>query len=161
MKVVQSLALAGLLALGAAPLTATAQDSSYIRVPNEDPEMAEARAKARATLPQFWEKMDKPGPGEEGFALKVGIPYGGNSSEHIWTSKIERKDGKIFGVIDNVPRDVKTIRLGQRIEIADARISDWMYRRSGKIVGGYTIRPLLKRMPPDEAARFRAMLAEP
>jgi len=150
-----------MFALGALPPTATAQDSSYIRVPNEVPEMADAKAKARATLSRFWEKMDKPGPDEEGFALKVGIPYGGNNSEHIWTSYIERKDGRIFGVIDNVPRDVKTIRVGQRIEIADAQISDWMYRRAGKIVGGYTIRPLLKRMPPEEAARFRAMLAEP
>lgn len=161
MKVLQSLALAGLLALGAAPLTATAQDSSYIRIPNEDPEMTGARAKARATLPQFWDKMAKPGPEENNFSLKVGFPFGTNNAEHMWLKDIERRDGKLFGTINNVPRDVKTVRAGQRVEIDEMRISDWMYHRSGKIVGGHTIRPLIKRMPPADAARYRDMLAEP
>jgi hypothetical protein len=29
------------------------------------------------------------------------------------------------------------------------------------MVGNYTMRPLLKRMPPQDAARYRAMLADP
>ena len=60
-----------------------------------------------------------------------------------------------------MPRDAKTIRLGQRIEVADTQISDWLYMRSGKMVGNYTLRPLLKRMPPKDAERYRAMLADP
>jgi uncharacterized protein YegJ (DUF2314 family) len=53
------------------------------------------------------------------------------------------------------------VRLGQRIEIGEAQISDWMYIRSGKMVGNHTLQPLLKRMPPQDAARYRAMLADP
>lgn len=159
-KVLQSLALAVLLGLTASSAT-LGQDHRYIKVPNEEPEMAEAKAKARATLDQFWEKLDKPGPEDQGFALKVSIPYGRNNTEHIWTKDVERKDGKVFGVINNVPRDAKTIQLGQRIEIGDAQISDWMYMRAGKMVGNYTLRPLLKRMRPQDAARYRAMLADP
>ena len=71
------------------------------------------------------------------------------------------KGGKISAVINNVPRDVKTVRLGERIEVAYAQISDWMYMRAGKIVGNFTMRPLLKRMPPQDAARYRTMLADP
>lgn len=159
-RILASLMLAILLAF-AAVAPALAQDSSYIKVPNEEPEMAEAKARARATLRQFWDTMASPAAGESGFALKVAIPYGANSSEHIWTKDVERKDGKIFGVINNVPRDVKSVRLGQRIEIGEAQISDWMYMRSGKMVGNHTLRPLLKRMPPQDAARYRAMLADP
>ena len=96
-----------------------------------------------------------------GFAIKVALAYGRNNTEHIWTKDIERKDGKISAVINNVPRDVKTVRLGERIEVADAQISDWMYMRAGKIVGNFTMRPLLKRMPPQDAARYRTMLADP
>jgi hypothetical protein len=33
--------------------------------------------------------------------------------------------------------------------------------RAGKMVGNYTMRPLLKRMPLNDAARYRAMLADP
>ena len=144
-----------------APAAAMAQDSSYIKVPNEDQEMNEAKDKARASLAHFWQKLANPGPDETGFAIKVALPYGGNNTEHIWTRDIERKDGKISAVINNVPRDVKTVCLGQRIEVADTQISDWMYMRAGKIVGNYTMRPHLKRMSPQDAARYRAMLADP
>jgi uncharacterized protein YegJ (DUF2314 family) len=154
--------IAGVLFLAfAAPGTAPAQDSSYIKLPNADPKMEAAKAKARATLAQFWEKLERPGPGEEGFALKVSLPYSPRDTEHIWTKDVERKDGRITGVINNRPRDVKTVRLGQRIEISEDQISDWMFIRNGKMVGNYTLRPLLERMPPAEAARYRAMLEEP
>jgi uncharacterized protein YegJ (DUF2314 family) len=142
----------------AAPAAVLAQDS---KVPNEDQEMNEAKDKARASLEHFWEKFTNPGPDDTGFAIKVALPHGRNNTESIWTKDIERKDGKISAVINNVPRDVKTVHLGQRIEVAEAQISDWMYMRAGKIVGNYTMRPLLKRMPPQDAARYRTMLADP
>jgi uncharacterized protein YegJ (DUF2314 family) len=131
-----------------------------INVPNADPEMAAAQAKARATLQQFWMAYNDPGPADEGFALKVAIPYGCNNSEHVWTDRIEVEAGKITGVVGNEPRYARAIRSGQRIEIAEGRVSDWMFMRAGKIVGNHTMRPLLKRMPPAEAARYRAMFLE-
>lgn len=160
MRVLQVAASALFVAIAAAG-EAQAQDSSYIKVPNRDPAMEDAKAKARATLPQFWAKLERPGPGEEGFSLKVALPYSPRDTEHIWTKDVERKDGKITGVINNRPRDVKTVRLGQRIEIREEQISDWMFMRSGKMVGNYTLRPLLGRMPPADAARYRAMLEDP
>lgn len=33
--------------------------------------------------------------------------------------------------------------------------------RDGKMHGNYTMRPLLKTMPADEAAQLRSLLAEP
>jgi uncharacterized protein YegJ (DUF2314 family) len=139
---------------------ATAQDSSYVTLPNEDPEMEEAKAMARSTLPSFWSKLANPAPGEERFALKVALPFGENNTEHIWTKDIERRNGKVSVVINNVPRDVKDVAIGQRIEVDESQISDWMFARRGKIVGNYTMRPLLKRIPPQDAARYRAMLED-
>jgi uncharacterized protein YegJ (DUF2314 family) len=160
MRLVPLLGAAAVLAF--APTGATqAQDSSYIKIPNRDPAMEAAKAKARTTIGQFWEKLERPGPGEEGFALKVALPYNPRDSEHIWTKDVERRDGKITAVINNRPRDVKTVRLGQRIEIREDQISDWMFMRNGKMVGNYTLRPMLERMPPADAARYRAMLEEP
>jgi uncharacterized protein YegJ (DUF2314 family) len=144
------------------PMVAGAQEQPrVVTVPEKDPAMAVAISQGRATLSRFWQALEKPGPGEYEFALKVGLPTGNGGAEHIWTNLIERRDGKIFGTINNVPKNLKDIRLGQRIEIPEPLISDWMYRRSGKIVGGYTIRALLPRLPSHEAAQLRAMLAEP
>jgi uncharacterized protein YegJ (DUF2314 family) len=139
---------------------ATAQDSSYVTLPNEDREMEEAKAMARRTLPDFWSRLASPPVGEEGFALKVALPFGDNNTEHIWTRDVERRNGKVSVVINNVPRDVKGVVIGQRIEVDESQISDWMFVRRGKIVGNYTMRPLLKRIPPQDAARYRAMLED-
>ena len=59
------------------------------------------------------------------------------------------------------PIFAKGVQRGQRIEVNERQISDWTYLRAGKIVGNYTMRPLLQRMPPEEVARYRAMLADP
>lgn len=133
---------------------------NIVRVESEDPEMTAAIAEARRTLPKFWEAFDSRQPGADGFALKVEIEDP-NGTEHFWAGSLERKDGKIFGTIDNRPNIVKSVRFGERIEIPDARISDWTYMRGGKMYGNRTMRPLLKTMPDEEAKILRAMLAEP
>jgi uncharacterized protein YegJ (DUF2314 family) len=72
----------------------------------------------------------------------------------------------MFATVKNAPilasRSLQRgVQRGQRIEVNERQISDWMYLRAGKIVGNYTMRPLLQRMPPEEVARYRAMLADP
>jgi uncharacterized protein YegJ (DUF2314 family) len=122
--------------------------------------MNAAIAKARDTLPQFWEKFDHPGPGETNFCLKVKI-QDGKAVEHFWVEKVEKKEGKISGEIGNDPELVHNVKLGQRIDIPEADISDWFYFRDDKMVGNYTVRVLFKQMSPDEVAKIKAMLAEP
>ena len=154
-------ALVLLALVGAAVAGAQEQEPPFIEVPENDPAMAAAISQGRATLSRFWQALQEPQPDEDGFALKVALPTRSGDAEHIWAGSIERVGDKIYGTINNVPRDLKDIRLGERIEISEPLISDWMYQRSGKIVGGYTIRALLPRLSRDEAARLRAMLAEP
>jgi uncharacterized protein YegJ (DUF2314 family) len=158
----RTFATALILCVGVASAATAEERSPIVNFSNDDPDMAAAQAKARTTLAQFWKAHENPQADEKGFALKVAIPVGGNGgAEHIWFGDIERHDGTITGVLGNVPRDVTSLRAGQRIEIAEDRISDWMFMRAGKIVGNQTMRPALKRMQPQEAARYRAMLADP
>jgi uncharacterized protein YegJ (DUF2314 family) len=155
--------VATVLALGLAfAAVALAQDQSpVIDFATGDPEMAAAKAKARATLPEFWQAFDHPGPGEEGFALKFAVPIGADNSEHIWMLDIKREAGKITGVTGNAPRDATWMREGERVEIPEDRISDWMFMRNGKMVGNETMRPVLKHMDPRDAERYRALYETP
>jgi uncharacterized protein YegJ (DUF2314 family) len=155
------MALAFLLALGGIMAVSAQDRPGFSHVPSDDPEMIEAHAKARATLAEFWSRLERPGPGETDFALKVALPVNATAKEHIWVANVQRRNGKIYGRISNDPVDLKNVRMGQRIEIAESQISDWMYLRAGKIVGNFTVRPILKRMPAQEAERYRAMLADP
>ncbi len=142
------------------PMVAEAQSDGTIMVPNNDPEIAAAIAKARSTLPAFWKAVAEPGQGEEGFALKVAIKDGGDT-EHFWLIDVEREGDKYVGTINNDPQIVGNVTAGDRYAFAEADISDWMFMRSGKIVGNETMRPLLKRMPEAQAEQYRSMYEAP
>jgi len=131
-----------------------------IHVEDNDAAMNAAIAKARETLPKFWAAFDNPGPGVENFSLKVKIKDG-KEVEHFWTEKVEKKDGKIFANIANDPDLVHNVKLGDRIEIPEADISDWFYMQNGKMVGNYTLRVLFEHMSADEVQKYKALLADP
>src|SRR5262249_51281456 len=104
--------------------------------------------------------FDKPERGESGFSLKVKITDKGGT-EHFWATEIERRDSKIMGTINNDANLVAKVKLGDRIQIPEADISDWLYMRDGKMVGNETLNPLLKKMPAAEARRLKSIMADP
>ncbi len=131
-----------------------------IPVPGSDKEMNAAIAKARASIDEFWRQHANPDPGVTGLALKVRISDGLHV-EHFWLIDITRSDTTLSGIINNEAMSVTNVREGERYTFKDADISDWMYLRSGKIVGNETVRVLIKHMTPEEAAATRAMLEAP
>ena len=143
---------------------APAQRGPIIDVPSDDAEMNAAIAKARATLPKFWSSFRKPGNGEERFTLKVHFRVdrpGDPRDEHIWVDSIEPlASGRLAGRLANDPHDIDG-KFGDRVEFGSEQISDWMFMRNGKIVGGETIRVLLPRMPKSQADDLRKQLENP
>jgi uncharacterized protein YegJ (DUF2314 family) len=134
--------------------------ANFSTVAEDDPEMAAAITKARKSLPDFWKKVQTPANGEDGFSLKVKIKDK-NGSEHFWITDIKRQNETVSGVINNDPEIVQSVKMGQRVTVPEADISDWMYMRSGKIYGNETIHALYKTMSPDEAAAMKKMMANP
>ncbi|MGQ0682762.1 YegJ family protein [Bradyrhizobium sp.] len=147
----------------AAQNRAQSQDRSpIIDVANGDPEMATAIGKARATLPAFWASYESPKSSESGHSLKVRFPTGGSKGEHIWMAEVKKlTGGRYSGRFANQPRDLPGKRAGDLVQFTEADITDWMFMRGGKIVGGETIRPMLKRMPRADADALRAQLEVP
>jgi uncharacterized protein YegJ (DUF2314 family) len=149
-----------LVAVIAALLVGCSKPSEITSVSANDAEMNAAIARARETLPHFWKVFEKPERDESFFSLKVRITDG-NGVEHFWTQDIERRDGKIFATIINEPEIVKNVKFKERIEVPEADISDWLYKREGKMIGNFTIKPLFKSMPPEEVARYKGIMADP
>ena len=158
-RVVGVLILVSAFVVDIAVAPAFAEDP-VIDVPREDAAMNAAMAKARAGLPAFWAALAHPAPDTERYSLKVAIKEG-DKVEHFWTSDIERQGDRITAVIANEPDRITNVQMGQRINVPEGDISDWMYMRKGKIVGNQTLRVLLRYMPEDEAAKWKAMLEEP
>ena len=157
--VLLSICLAATFALSPPAAHANASDKTVL-VPRGDSGMMAAIAKARKSLPQFWEAFEDSAPGVSNFSLKVEVVDRG-SSEFFWVTQIERQKNAIVGTIDNDPNHVTNVKLGQRYRFAESQIADWLFMRNGKMVGNETIRPLLDRMPAAQAAQYRSLLADP
>ena len=140
-------------------LTACAKrDKGYVE--DSDPEMAAAIAKAQQALPQFWQVFDKREHSESNFVLVVRITDKGRI-EHFHTTDFERRDGKTVVTISNKPNIVASVKLGDRIEIPGADITDWHYMRDGKYIGMFTMKPRFKHMPADQVDAFKRVMTNP
>jgi len=136
--------------------------SPIVDVPSSSAEMAAAIARARATLPVFWASYEAPRSSETGHSLKVRFPTPKNGGEHIWIGDVKRLGGGLYsGRLANAPRDIPGRKAGDLVEFKDADISDWMFMRSGKIVGGETVKLLLKSLPKADADALRARMETP
>ena len=138
----------------------TGDDPPIVGVRAADAEMNAAIAHARDTLPTFWASCDAPKPTEIGHALKVRFEVGAQV-EHIWVSDVKKlSDGNYSGEFANEP-DLLGKNIGDQVEFKQIDISDWMFMRNEKVVGGETIKALLKSMPKEEADALRARMEEP
>jgi uncharacterized protein YegJ (DUF2314 family) len=154
------LAVAAFPGLPAGPAMAENPSDRVITFDAEDPEMNAAIQKARDRLPLFWQVFRDRPPGTSDFSLKVAIADD-NGVEHFWAGDIQLSEGVISAVIANDPVVVKSVVFGQRIEVPEPDISDWMFVRNGKIVGGETLRVMLGRMTPEERAQYQVEFEDP
>jgi uncharacterized protein YegJ (DUF2314 family) len=147
------------LGLGLAPaaaqsITQKAEHDELAIVAKSDPAMAAAMGKARQTLPDFLSTAAAPKQGMEGFAVKVAIREGDNA-EYFWITPFTTKDGAFSGAINNRPRSVHSVKLGQTITFNQSEIVDWMYMDGEKMKGNYTACALLKSAAKQEADEFK------
>jgi len=133
--------------------------SGYQYVSASDAEMNAAIERARRELPRFVAMLDDPAAAELQLRLKAGFPVRRGALEHIWMGQV-RFDGSRFSArIANDPVDHKDLRYGDRVSVEPDAVTDWMYIENGRLVGGYTVRVLRARLPPEQRQRMDAALA--
>ena len=149
--VVAGLVLAGVYyykANNQSVLARAKRDEAFL-VTKEDPAMAAARSKARATLAQFLATARQPTPAMKNFALKVRVSDD-HGVEYFWVTGFSSSGGRFSGKIDNTPRMVRSVTAGQIIQFGENEITDWMYMDSGRMKGNYSACALLQREPKDQ-----------
>jgi uncharacterized protein YegJ (DUF2314 family) len=125
----------------------------YNQVEDNDKAMDRAVERAQRSLAFFMAALRAKKPGDTMFEIKKGY-VDGEKVEHLWISKVTY-DGKNFqGKINNRPLDVKNVRLGQRVTISPSEVSDWMFLKNGKLMGGFTTRVLYARLSAGDKALF-------
>ncbi|MCO5053116.1 MAG: DUF2314 domain-containing protein [Verrucomicrobiae bacterium] len=136
----------------------THRDKGFVE--DSDPEMVSAIAKAQETLPEFWQTFDHRTHGESNFTLIVRITDHGRV-EHFNITTFEPHHGSTIVTLSQVPKIVTNVKLGDRIEIPTADITDWSYMRDGKYAGLWTMPPRFKYMPPEQVEAFKQAMVAP
>lgn len=125
----------------------------YSQVADDDKAMDRAVGHAQRSLAFFMAAWRAKKPGDAMFEIKKGY-VDGDKVEHLWISHLTY-DGKTFhGKINNRPLDVKNVRLGQRVTVVAGEVSDWMFLKNGKLIGGFTTRVLYARLSAEDKALF-------
>ena len=125
-------------------------------VSNDDPAMAKAYEKAKATLDSFLLLAQSPPLNTTAFSVKVGIREG-KHTEYFWISDITQSGNQLQGRINNEPELVKSVKNGQMYSFAKSKIVDWTYRDRTKhrTFGNFTACALLSKEPANEDEEFK------
>ncbi len=127
-------------------------------VPDADTEMAAAIAKARATLPLFWDAL-KSGQAQN-YGLKVGMQTRSGGLEHIWVRDVARiGDGNVRATLDNEPADIPNVAINAPVTFKEAEISDWFVVCNGRMYGNYTTRVIFAHMSEAERKSYADIIA--
>jgi len=131
-----------------------AERDEIVIVAKNDPTMAAAMRKARASLPEFLALARNRRPATEGFAVKVAIREGADA-EYFWIHPFEHNGGRFSGAINNTPRSVRKVKMGDKITFTEREIVDWIYMDDGKMKGNYTACAVLKNASRQEKEAFK------
>ena len=87
------------------------------------------------------------------------MPTRDNGVEHIWISDIGRDGDRIEGRLANDPVALKGLSINSKVEVAETQISDWQYRKGGKLYGHFTTRALWDHASAEQRAEAAALFA--
>ncbi len=131
------LACTGIVWLNVAAMTRNKQRVQRIGAPK--PELIEAISEARSRLAEFDEYLSKPKPTDR-FALRSTFKseFG---NEYLWVKDPIPSPKGYLGLLDQKPMAYKANK-GELVAIKRADIVDWMVRRDGTVIGGFTEKAL-------------------
>lgn len=132
-------------------------DDNVVAVATGDEAMVGAVAKARETLPRFYELMSQKTPGT--YLVKYPLEENG-MVENIWVQLVDMTDNEFIGLLSNEPVHVKTKKMGDSVRFLKSEAKDWMIKNDKEIYGGYSMRVLLDTLPEDQSAALSAMLRD-
>jgi uncharacterized protein YegJ (DUF2314 family) len=128
-------------------------EPKYFEVPSDHAAMHRAVIEARKAVGKCIIALKHPAPGQQEFEVKKPFIQG-NQVEHIWLSDVRFVGNRFQGQVDNRPRKIRELKLGQLVSVNPNEISDWLYVDNGKLVGGYTVRVHYNELSPQQKREF-------
>jgi uncharacterized protein YegJ (DUF2314 family) len=112
--------------------------------------MAQIAEDAQDTLSGFFRHLNRTDAEEDHFCVKYPFAVDDDSGinrEQLWLTGIQFKNGLYYGILANTPQHLSGMKKGDKVLFNMDNITDWMYVRGGKIMGGDSIKYLLEQIP--------------
>ncbi len=74
--------------------------------------------------------------------------------EHIWIRDVYSDNDQLKGIVDNVPQYTKLVKHNDTVVIDPTKLSDWMYYKGDKMIGGFTIKYMRSKMTDAQKKEF-------
>ena len=119
-----------------------------VSVQSDDQEMNQIINNARNTTDQFLTAMQNPADDESNFIIKYPFKTDEGSElevEHMWITDITKENNEYYGILNNEPVYIKKMKIGDKVKFDIKKISDWMYYKGEKIIGGKSAKYLLEK----------------
>jgi len=139
---------------------APGEEPQIFDVAQHDARMRRAVHEAQRTVGVFILALRHPAANQSDFEVKKPFRQG-DVVEHMWLADVTFSGNRFTGYIDNQPRNIKGLKMGDRVSVNANEISDWAFIQDGRLIGGYTIRVLYTELSAAEKvaitkeARFR------
>lgn len=129
--------------------------SPVYRASADDPALAAAMVRARATFKYLWRELTweyrRIVPALDLAAVKAAFKDDrGDDVEHMWLGEIAFDGDHITATLLNDPNDLKSVSAGDRITLAPEELEDWMYVSGGHVYGAFTVHAMRAKMSPAE-----------
>lgn len=128
---------------GPNPLADFADEAPFVpvtQIQSDDPRMQAAVTEARRRWPEFAAAFESRKP-DQLFAVKS--PFSDQDhTEFMWLRVTGIENDVIYGILDNDPVDVSTVKSGDRVRVNVADLNDWMIGDDQSLRGGFTVKVL-------------------
>jgi uncharacterized protein YegJ (DUF2314 family) len=121
-----------------------------VQTDQTDKKIAQIAEDAQNTLPGFFRQLTRADAKEEHFCIKYPFKAdegSGINMEQVWLTGIHFKNGIYYGFLASTPRHLGGMKKGDKVMFDTDTITDWMYVRGGRIIGGDSIKYLLEKTP--------------
>lgn len=123
----------------------------------DDADMNAAIVKANKTYPEFLRLFSAGDSSLSRFSVKMFFEYG-EGREHMWVTELYLENGKLFGLLDSDPMYIDSLERGDTLLVSENAVSDWLYVKNGKMVGGYTLKVTYNNLDSAEKKELKAVV---
>ena len=99
---------------------------------------------ARKNLPTFFASLEDRTINSYDFFVKAKISDSQKNTEHMWFAVHNRNNENLIVILDNVPLNLKNVKLGDTLEIHENQIEDWIVYKGDSIVAGNYLGKLIQ-----------------